>query len=226
MSESPATPTHHGTLSGDLGRPRAELVFVGILFLLVRLALELGGVPLATPLATATALVAIAVLATRGLAIPLGLDRPASWLRAVFSGLVVLAASVVILLVLGPAIELGRPSEPLLDSGFVRGDPVALGIGLVLVVWIAGAFAEEVLWRGFVLPRLAAILGDSPPAWIGAVLLQAALFGLLHASSSGPVTMAAIGAVAGLSFWLGGRNLWPLVVARAIPGTVELLDRF
>ena len=52
------------------------------------------------------------------------------------------------------------------------------------------------------------------------------IFGLVH-YSSGPATVAAaglIGLVFGTAYVLGGRNLWPLMLAHAIPDTISLLQ--
>ena len=92
-------------------------------------------------------------------------------------------------------------------------------------VMVTAAFGEEVIFRGFLLPRLEVLFAGSPFAVPLAVIGQALIFGLLH-YSSGPATVLAaglIGLVFGAAYVLGGRNLWPLIVAHAITG--DLVNR-
>jgi len=95
---------------------------------------------------------------------------------------------------------------------------------LALVGWFAAALGEEVTFRGFILPRLAQLFGGKNTAWVLAILLQAVIFGLLHASSLGMVTAAIFGILYGTVFWLSGRQLWPVVIAHALPDTISILS--
>ena len=95
---------------------------------------------------------------------------------------------------------------------------------LLPVVWLFAAFGEEFFFRGFLMTAIAELLGGSRAAWISAVVIQAAVFGFLHAYQ-GPAHAIAIavgGAVYGAAFLLAGRNLWPLVIAHGVNDTVGL----
>ncbi len=87
--------------------------------------------------------------------------------------------------------------------------------------WAFGGFGEEFLFRGFIMTRIAQLLGGSRAAWIVALFLQAIPFALGH-GYQGPVGMVAIylGALitgAGTLIW--GRNLWPSIVAHGLQDT-------
>lgn len=89
-------------------------------------------------------------------------------------------------------------------------------------VWFFAGFGEEFLFRGYLLSRLAQILGDGRVAWAVAIFGQAALFGLAHAYQ-GPVGMFPIfvGAVVnGIVSVAWGRNLWPVMIAHGLVDTL------
>ena len=89
-------------------------------------------------------------------------------------------------------------------------------------VWLFAAFGEEFLFRGYLLTRLAQIFGETRPAWVLAIVGQAAAFALAH-WYQGPVGMFPIfvGAlVAGTVSVAWGRNLWPVIVAHGLVDTL------
>ncbi len=185
------------------------------------LGFELGG-----PLSTIVVLGAIAMIVKyEGIGFAaLGLSRPDSWKRALIIFLMAFAFTAFCGLLLLPYLQevfgTGVSSD---RFAYLEGDPVALAITIVTIAWLAAAFGEEVMFRGFVMPRLAAIFGGNQFGWFAAVVLQAFVFGWLHSETAGMITAGAIGFGYGLLFWLGMRNLWPLIVAHAIPDTISLI---
>jgi uncharacterized protein len=96
------------------------------------------------------------------------------------------------------------------------------GIPLRLIVPISllVGLAEEVLFRGFLLSRLRALMGGTT----GPVLLSSALFGAAH-FAQGPVGMAdtaAIGLVLAVLV-VRTRTLWPAIAAHGIIDTLSLI---
>lgn len=88
----------------------------------------------------------------------------------------------------------------------------------MFVMWTSAALAEEMLFRGYLLTRLSELFGQRAAGWMTAVAVGALLFGLSH-FYQGPVGMVSSGAtglVLGVGYWLGGRNLWPLIIAHGI----------
>ena len=99
----------------------------------------------------------------------------------------------------------------------LKGDlPLAFaraGLGLIVV-----GFVEELLFRGFVLDRLAKAFGSGVLALGGALAGQAALFALAHAYQGveGMLFTGAVGLLFGIAFVAAGRNLWPVIIAHGV----------
>lgn len=157
----------------------------------------------------------------------LGMRRPHSWpatLGWVAAGLVVAVAGSI---ALGEAIRHLTDWAPL-DVGYIRksieGDMVVWAIWMLLVVWGSAAFGEELLSRGFVMDRLHAAFGGGRAALAGAVLVQALIFGLLHAvqGPTGIVITAYVGLVFAGVYLASGRNLWAPILAHGIADTISL----
>lgn len=198
-------------------------VFLGVLYAARALGIALGG-----PLSTVGALVAIALVVRREGSGPasLGLGRPKRWGPALVMFLIAFAITVFSGLVLLPSLEnVFAPVPPTGRFDFLQGNPLALVLSIVGIAWFSAAFGEEVFFRGFVLPRLASVMGGGQPAWLTAVLLQAIVFGVLHHGAGGMIAAGVIGLGYGLVFWLGLRNLWPLILAHAIPDTISFIGQ-
>lgn len=98
---------------------------------------------------------------------------------------------------------------------------LALLAYLVPMGWLAGAFGEEIFYRGIVMTRLAQVLGTGRGAWIAALFIQAIPFALGHAYQ-GPVGMVAVYVVAliyGAASLAWGRSLWPAIIAHGLQDT-------
>ena len=89
-----------------------------------------------------------------------------------------------------------------------------LGI-LIALNLILAAFGEEMVWRGYALPRVAQILGDSKMGWAAAILLVNAAFGVAHLyqGESGVAQAAVQGVLLGLLYLATGRNLLAPIAA-------------
>jgi membrane protease YdiL (CAAX protease family) len=99
---------------------------------------------------------------------------------------------------------------------FLAGNSRALP-GLILTVVVAAGVGEEIVWRGFLVERLRAALGDAPRGRIAIVGISSVLFGLAHLHDQGwPGALQATmtGAVFGTIF-IRRRCIWPVMVAHA-----------
>ena len=201
------------------------LLAVFALFLGVRFGARAMGVALGGPLATVVALGGVLIVRRLEGASPgLGLGRPRSWSRALVTFLLafaITAAAGILLMAYLQGIFGAPESSGRFD--YLRGNLPALALSVVGIAWFAAAFGEEVLFRGFAMPRIAALLGGGDGAWVAAVLAQAALFAVLHSGVVGAIVSGVIGLGYGLLFWRGGRNLWPLILAHAIPDTISFI---
>jgi len=86
---------------------------------------------------------------------------------------------------------------------------------LIALNLVLAAFGEEMVWRGYVLPRVAEILGGSAVAWAASLLAVNAAFGLAHLyqGESGIVQASVQGVLLGLLYLATGRNLLAPIAA-------------
>jgi membrane protease YdiL (CAAX protease family) len=155
-----------------------------------------------------------------------GLRRPASWPRALALGLGVgLGYQAVSLTLLTPLLQ-HLAGVPLDLSQFapLRGSLSGLLLSLV-VSWLIGGLAEELVYRGYLLNRFAELFGLRPVAWAVGLLACAALFGLGHLYQ-GPAGVAEnflFSLVLGALYLAARRNLWPVILAHGFNNSLGLL---
>jgi membrane protease YdiL (CAAX protease family) len=106
----------------------------------------------------------------------------------------------------------------------IRGNLALLLIFLALS-WTLAAFGEEICFRGFLMKRVADLLGGSRAAWIASLLLSSALFGWGHTEQgvSGWIQEGLSGLLLGVLFLLAGRNLVVPIVAHGVSNTLALV---
>jgi len=85
-------------------------------------------------------------------------------------------------------------------------------------VFVASSFGEELVYRGFLTTRFAAIFGSTRSAWIWAGVVSSVLFGLAHYSWGwmGIVQTAFMGGALVVTWRKFGGNLWVVILAHAI----------
>ena len=81
-----------------------------------------------------------------------------------------------------------------------------------------GGFFEEIIYRGYVLKRLAAMLGDTNKAWYLSAVIASIAFGFAHSyqGPSGIITTALIAFVFSLIFVFNKNNLILLMLIHGI----------
>ena len=126
------------------------------------------------------------------------------------------------------AMVLGRPEQADM-SGYnpFRGN-LAMLVPVLLGGYVVSSFGEEVIYRGFLITRLEAWLPGRRSATFIAVLISAAVFGLIHFTWgwAGMVQTACMGAALGMSFLVFGRNLWVNVLAHVYLDTILMVQIF
>ena len=111
----------------------------------------------------------------------------------------------------------------------IEGNLVAY-LTIMLVVWTHGSFFEELLFRAFVISKLALAMGDSRFAVVTALIASSIFFGYRHAYYQG-VYGALITGAGGFAFgvmylWFGRRNVLPLILAHGVFNTLGQTFRF
>src|SRR6478736_5820506 len=143
----------------------------------------------------------------------IGLKKPESWARTLIIG-VGLAAIVFVAIYLSEKAGFRRDLSKFKD---VHGNP-ELAFVAVLYALIGAGFYEEFTFRGFLMQGLAMLFGGNRGAWIGACVLQGALFGLAHAYQNplGIAITGALGILMGLLVLASGRNLWAVIIGHGL----------
>jgi len=88
--------------------------------------------------------------------------------------------------------------------------------------WTLAAFGEELCFRGFLMNRLARILGGATPAWIASLLLCSAYFGWGHTEQgiSGWLQEGLSGLLLGVIYLAARRNLTIPIIAHGVSNTL------
>ncbi len=94
-------------------------------------------------------------------------------------------------------------------------------------VYFASSWGEEVVYRGFLINRLAELSGGKW-RWHAAVLVSGLVFGLAHFAWGfvGIVETAFMGFALGAAYLRFGRNLWVTVLAHGVMDTVLFVQMY
>jgi membrane protease YdiL (CAAX protease family) len=156
----------------------------------------------------------------------IGMLRPRSWIKTIGLGIgVAVLLEALGLFVLFPAMQ--RFGVQLPDFG--RFEAIKGNISILLVYlavsWTTAGFGEEMIWRGFVMGRVARLFGDGKAAWVFSLLLTSVLFGLLHLyqGTSGVILTGVAGLVLGILYMASGRNLWAAIIAHGMTDSLSFL---
>lgn len=156
----------------------------------------------------------------------LGLRRPASWPWTLVMGVAIgIAYQYLSLYVVEPLIA--RLTGNLPDvSQFAPliGNKFFLFIS-ILISWTLAAFGEELAFRGYLMNRIADLVGSSPRGWAISVTLVSALFGIVHLyqGASGMIAITLTGLLLGGLYLATGRNLWLPIIVHGVNDTLGFL---
>ena len=110
------------------------------------------------------------------------------------------------------------------DLAFIQGNLTYLLVFLALN-WTLAAFGEEICWRGFLMQRVARLLGGGGAAWTLSLFLVSPLFGWVHSEQgvADAVQESLSGLLLGVLFLVSGRNLAVPIVAHGVSNTVAFV---
>lgn len=104
----------------------------------------------------------------------------------------------------------------------VFNDPVG-SVELLLIYlalnWLLAAFGEEMVWRGYALPRAAQFFGNDTRTWVIALVIVNFGFGLAHLYQGPSGVIQAT--VAGVLYLATGRNLIAPIVAHGVSNSID-----
>lgn len=204
--------TTGGRIFGFLFTHRRSIAVLSMVLLVL-----IGTLPnLGVIIGWAFLLIALLLGARRGSFAEIGFRRPASWCRTVTLGTTLgVVIQLAFTLVLDPLVErLTGTAVDVSSLDGMRGHLVNYLI-MLAVGWLVGGFLEEMLFRGYILKRLARAFGGGPVAVAISILLPAIAFGLAHSyqGPAGMISTGLIGCILGIMFVWNGYNLWlPILV--------------
>jgi hypothetical protein len=111
--------------------------------------------------------------------------------------------------------------------GYLQGNLPMLLLALA-AVYVVSSFGEEVIYRGFLVNRVAELGTGGKAAWGVAVVISAVVFGLAHFSWGvmGIVQTTFMGLALAIAYLVVKRNLWVLVLAHVYIDTVLLVQLY
>jgi membrane protease YdiL (CAAX protease family) len=110
---------------------------------------------------------------------------------------------------------------------YLRGNLPMLILSLV-AAYLGAAFAEEVIYRAFLINRMAEIGSGTKTAWRCAVVISSLVFGLIHSDwgLAGMVQTSCMGLALGVSYLVVGRNLWVTILAHGYMDTILIVQMY
>lgn len=155
----------------------------------------------------------------------LGFASPPNWWNPVLTITGTFTAVILISYFIKPLlIKIGGPQATAHLA--VLKDNLPLLLFALLLVWIAVALVQELVFRAFLINALDTIFGNNTLATLFAVLTSAVLFGLLHAwqGLGGILFTAIIGLIFGIAYILNGRRIWSLIFVHGLLDTITLVS--
>jgi membrane protease YdiL (CAAX protease family) len=158
-----------------------------------------------------------------------GMSAPTSWGRTLALGaLAGTAIQSIEQWCLVPLVQALTGAPPDVESFRVLvGNPGVLVAALALS-WTLAAVGEEAFYRGFFMTRVAELAGGRRAAWVWALVLVSAVFGVAHLDQgpAGWIENAISGLMLGVLYLAAGRNLWMPIVAHGVSNTIDLVMMF
>jgi membrane protease YdiL (CAAX protease family) len=154
-----------------------------------------------------------------------GLKRPARWRKTLLPGIAVgVVYQFFTSYVIEPLIGLltGKPTD-LSQFTPIQGNVFLLCFYLLMAGTFA-AFGEELIYRGYLMNRVAE-LGASSTPWAVSLVVVSVVFGVAHWQQgiTGVVINIFAGVIYGALYLASGRNLWLPIIAHGVYDTVGLL---
>ncbi|MGD0824303.1 MAG: type II CAAX endopeptidase family protein [Terriglobales bacterium] len=95
----------------------------------------------------------------------------------------------------------------------------------IALAWLLAAFGEEMVYRGYLMNRVADLFNRTRRAWIVSLIVVHAAFGLAHAYQgwTGIIDEGLMGILLGVIYLRTGRNLAVPIVAHGISDSIDMV---
>jgi uncharacterized protein len=158
-----------------------------------------------------------------------GLKRSDGWLKTILIGVSAgIGIELLELFVTQPLlVRLSGKMPDLSQFEVLRHNPKILLVGLALT-WTLAAFGEEMVYRGYLMNRVAGLGRNSQLAWVISLILVNSLFGVAHMGQgiTGMIENAIDGTLLGILYLRRKSSLATPIIAHGVTDTVDLLLLF
>jgi uncharacterized protein len=155
-----------------------------------------------------------------------GLARPANWRRTIVIGVVCgIGMELLELFVTQPLlVKLTGRMPDFSDLGELHGN-WKLTLLFIALSWTLAAFGEEMVYRGYLMNRVAGLFRNPKIAWTISLLVVSFAFGLGHIDQgiTGQVENMIDGLLLGIIFLATGCNMWAAIIAHGVTDTMDIL---
>jgi len=102
---------------------------------------------------------------------------------------------------------------------------IKLAIAGVAFSWTLAAFGEEMVWRGYLMNRVAELGNRTQRAWICSLIAVSLAFGMSHAGQgiTGIIEESLAGVFLGVMYLCTGRNLAVPIIAHGVADTIDMV---
>jgi uncharacterized protein len=159
----------------------------------------------------------------------IGLSLPANWRRLLLIGAAAgIAMELLELFATQPLLVALTGEYPDLSDFHDLVGNVRLLLLMVAGSWIIAGVGEELVWRGYILNRVADLLGRGGLGWAMSIGIVSVVFGLAHSYQdwTGIIENSIDGALLALLYIACGRNLIAPIVAHGVTDTLDSLIIF
>jgi uncharacterized protein len=155
-----------------------------------------------------------------------GLARPANWGRTIIIGVLCgIGMELLELFVTQPLlVKITGTMPDLSDLGDLHGN-WKLMLLFVALSWTLAAFGEEMVYRGYLMNRVAGLFRNPKAAWTISLVAVSFVFGLSHIDQgiTGQVENMIDGLLLGAIFLATGSNLWAAIITHGVTDTIDIL---
>ena len=122
----------------------------------------------------------------------------------------------------------GRPEGADMSGFDYLHDNLPMLILVLVAVYFNASFGEEVIYRAFLINRIAELGSGSKSAWRLGVLISSLVFGLIHSGWGlvGMVQMTFMGLALAVSYLVVRRNLWVTILAHGYLDTILIVPMY
>lgn len=95
----------------------------------------------------------------------------------------------------------------------------------ILLVWIVAAFGEEMIYRGYLMNRVADLMNRTRTAWLVSLIVVHVVFGLAHLYQgwTGVIDEGLMGVLLAVIYLRAGKNLAVPIVAHGVQDSIDLI---